>query len=255
MEQGSVEWLLARVGMITASRIIDVMPTDAALKSRAAKEEAIAACAKAISEATEKTRPAAQAKLDKAIEAYEAVFCAESAARAGYRVELAVERISGLPKDGYVSGPMKWGIENEPFAKAAYSIATGLEVEEAGFIAHPGISRAGASPDGLVGIHGGVEVKCPNTATHIDWAIAGKVPPEHRLQMQFCMDCTERDWWDFVSYDPRMPEAQQLFVRRLYRDESIIKSIREEVAKLDGDVESTVADLLKVVWIETNDKD
>ncbi len=206
MEQGSAEWLLARVGMITASRMNDVM---AKIKS------------------------------------------GEAATRKGYRTELAVERISGLPAERFVSGPMKWGIENEPFAKAAYSIATGFEVEDVGFIAHPSIIRSGASPDGLVGINGGVEAKSPNTATHIEWAIAGKVPPEHRLQMQFCMDCTERDWWDFVSYDPRMPEEQQLFIRRLYRDESIIKEIREEIVKLDGEIESTVAELLKVVWLET----
>jgi len=237
--------------MITASRIIDVMPTDAALKSRAAKEAAVAECVKAVSVATEKTLPAAQAKLDKAVEAYDAIFGSESASRANYRIELAIERISGLPKEWYISGPMKWGMENEPFAKAAYSIATGFEVEEVGFIAHQEIKRAGASPDGLVGFYGGVEVKCPNTSTHIDWAIAGEVPPEHRLQMQFCMDCTCRDWWDFVSYDPRMPEAQQLFIRRLYRDESIIKSIREEVVKLDDEVDETVADLMKVVWLET----
>lgn len=206
MEQGSMEWLLARVGMITASRMNDVM---AKIKS------------------------------------------GESAARKNYRVELAVERISGLPTERFVSGPMKWGTENEPFARAAYSIATGLEVEEAGFIACPSIPRAGCSPDGLVGIDGGIEVKCGNTATHVDWAVAGKVPPEHRLQMQFCMFCTERSWWDFLSFDPRMPEGQQLFIRRLYRDEKVIKELIDAVLELDGEVEATVSDLMKVVWLET----
>lgn len=175
----------------------------------------------------------------------------ESASRKNYRAELVVERISGLPTESFVSGPMKWGTETEPFARAAYSLHTGFEVEEVGFIDHPTIERSGASPDGLVGDLGMVEIKCPNTATHIAWAIAGIVPPEHVLQMQWQMACADRMWADFVSYDPRMPEGQQLFVRRLHRDESIIKSIREEVAKFDGEVESTVADLLKVVWLET----
>ena len=210
MEQGSVEWLLARVGMITASRMNDVM---AKIKS------------------------------------------GEAAARKNYRVELAVERISGLPTERFISVPMKWGTENEIFARAAYSVATGFEVEEVGFIACQDILRSGCSPDGLVGIDGGIEAKCPNTATHIEWAVAGNVPTEHRLQMQFCMFCTGRDWWDFVSFDPRMPEGQQLFIRRLHRDEKVIKELIDAVIELDGEVEATVADLMKVVWIETNDKD
>ena len=145
-----------------------------------------------------------------------------AASRKNYAAELALERITGEKAQGYVSAPMLWGIENEPFARAAYELQMDFEVDQVGFIQHPFIERSGASPDGLVGTDGMVEIKCGNTATHVAWAVAGVVPPEHVAQLQWQMACTGRKWNDFVSFDPRMPEGQQLFIRRLYRDDQFI---------------------------------
>ena len=177
------------------------------------------------------------------------------ASRANYAAQLVAERLTGEVAESYTNAAMQWGTDHEADARVAYEFRTDASVVEIGFVEHPTIPMTGASPDGLVGDDGMVEIKCPNTATHIEWAVAGKVPPEHRLQMQFCMLCTRRDWWDFVSFDPRMPEGQQLFIRRLYRDEKVINELIDAVLELDGEVEYTVADLLKVVWCETSNKD
>jgi YqaJ-like viral recombinase domain len=118
-----------------------------------------------------------------------------------------------------------------------------------GFIDHPTVLRSGASPDGLVGERGMVEIKCPNTATHCEWALAGRVPPEHELQMQWQMDCCDRDWCDFVSYDPRMPDGQQLFVRRTNRlGYDAMMDLRKAVSDFDSEVELMIGDLQHVKW-------
>jgi putative phage-type endonuclease len=172
-----------------------------------------------------------------------------SASRKNYAAELMLERVTGQRKESFSNEAMRWGTETEPLARLAYSLSIGLDVEEVGFIDHPTVLRSGASPDGLVGERGMVEIKCPNTATHCEWAIAGKVPPEHELQMQWQMDCCDRDWCDFVSYDPRMPEGQQLFVRRTNRlTEAKIDDLRKEVAAFDNEVEKLVASLVGVKW-------
>ena len=173
-----------------------------------------------------------------------------AASRKNYAAELALERITGQKSQGYVSAPMLWGIENEPFARASYEIQTGLTVEEVGFIDHRFVKRTGASPDGLVGMLGMVEIKCRNTATHVEWAVAGKVPPEHVLQMQWQMACADRAWNDFVSYDSRMPEGQQLFIRRLWRDDKAIAEIVEAVILFDHEVEEITKSLGAVEWIK-----
>ena len=143
---------------------------------------------------------------------------------------------------------MQWGTEQEPFARAAYEAHTGVIVEETGFHSHPTIEAAGASPDGLVGEDGLVEIKCPNTATHIDTLLDEFIPIKYFCQMQMQMVCTGRKWCDFVSFDPRMPEGAQLFVQRLNRDEEFVIKMEEEIRKFLSELDyktSKVTDIIK----------
>ncbi len=156
-----------------------------------------------------------------------------SASRTNYMAELIVERLTGKAGDSYQNASMIWGTNTEPLARAAYEAHRGVLVEETGFVPHPYIAMAGASPDGLVGTDGLVEIKCPNTATHIDTMMTEKVPMKYILQMQWQMLCTGREWCDFVSYDPRMPEEMQLFVQRHpFSNDTALDMIREVEAFL-----------------------
>ena len=140
----------------------------------------------------------------------------EAATRRNYKAEIIAEILTGMPADNFVSKEMQWGIDNEPFARAAYELAQDVTVDTVGFAVHPTIARFGASPDGLVNDIGMVEFKCPNTATHLDYILAGEVPTEYQPQMLAELCCAGREWCDFVSFDPRLPERFQLFVRRFY---------------------------------------
>jgi putative phage-type endonuclease len=171
-----------------------------------------------------------------------------SASRKNLAAQLMLERVTGQREEGYINAAMTFGIETEPLARLAYSIHTGQDIEEVGFIDHPTIARSGASPDGLVGTDGMCEIKCGNTATHVAWAIAGIVPPEHALQMQWQMACTGRKWNDFVSFDPRMPEGQQMFIRRLLRDDEQISKLEQEVVKFDAEIDALVEACSKAQW-------
>lgn len=153
----------------------------------------------------------------------------EAASRTNYRAELVAERMTGVPYPQFESAAMRWGTETEPEARMAYSVATGNSVERVGYIEHPRIQRFGASPDGLIEEDGLVEIKCPNTATHIQWILGGAVPAEHQPQMLAQMACTGRKWCDFVSYDPRMPERRRLFVKRFERDDARINEMEAAV--------------------------
>jgi putative phage-type endonuclease len=153
-----------------------------------------------------------------------------SASRANYAAQLIAERLTGAPSESYTSAAMQHGTETEPEARAAYEFYQGVAVEEVAFVPHPKIDQAGASPDGLVGTDGMVEIKCPNTATHLETLLGQGVPAKYETQMQFQMACTGRDWCDFVSYDPRMPENMRLFIKRVLRDDARIKELESEVA-------------------------
>ena len=166
-----------------------------------------------------------------------------SASRKNYRAQLVAERLTNKPTDSFCSEAMRRGTEQEPFARQAYEFFTGNDVVEVGFIAHPTIEMSGASPDGLVGDDGMIEIKCPNTATHIDWLLAGVVPPEHLKQMQWQMECMDREWCDFVSYDPRLPVDLQLFIIRCERDYVLLNEIRAAVIKLLSEVDAQVSAL------------
>ena len=167
----------------------------------------------------------------------------ESASRKNYRTQIVVERLTGQKAESYTNGAMQWGTDQEPFARQAYEFFTGNDVVEVGFIEHPTIEMAGASPDGLIGTEGMIEIKCPNTATHIDWILAGTVPAEYLKQMQWQMECMDREWCDFVSYDPRLPVDLQLFIVRCERDDVLLNEIRTAVIKLLAEVDAQVAAL------------
>jgi putative phage-type endonuclease len=157
--------------------------------------------------------------------------------KSNYRMELLCERLTGRAADHYVSRAMEHGAENEPFARAAYEVATETMVDQVGFMLHPMMDFSGASPDSLVGTNGGLEIKCPETATHLEWMEAGVVPEEHQDQMMWNMECGERDWWDFLSFDPRLPIGIRCFIARLHRDEVRIAEMEMEVQKLHAEVE------------------
>lgn len=160
----------------------------------------------------------------------------EAAARRDYRTEILVERLTNIPVAQYVSKEMLWGLEQEPFARAAYELHEGLFVDQVGFVVHPRMPYFGCSPDGFVGEKGMVQFKCPNTTTHLAWLMAGTIPVEHVPQMLAELACNpEREWIDFVSFDCRLPEHLQQFTRRYMRDEKLIRSLEAEVAHFNDE--------------------
>ena len=164
------------------------------------------------------------------------------ASRANYAWELAIERLTGEPTASFCSGPMQWGIDQEDAARAAYQIHALCNVEEIVFVEHPKLF-AGASPDGLIGADGMLEIKCPNPATHGETLLNGTIADKYLKQMQFQMACAGRDWCDFASFDPRFPEPMQLWVKRIERDDKAIAEIEEAAAEFLTEVERTVAQL------------
>ena len=169
-----------------------------------------------------------------------------SASRANYMAELICERLTGMQGASYSNSAMAWGIETEPMARAAYEGAVGSLVIETGFVPHANIEMSGASPDGLVGDDGLVEIKCPMTATHIETLLGQSVPAKYVTQMQWQMACTGRKWCDFVSFDPRMPENMQIFVKRVGRDELLIASLETEVIQFLKELDLKITQLKEV---------
>jgi putative phage-type endonuclease len=200
MEQRTPEWFAKRLGLVTASRIADVMA---------------------------KTKTGA------------------SASRSGYMAELLTERLTGQPTEGYKSPAMDRGIELEPVARAAYEAREGVLVDEVDFVRHP-LLEAGASPDGLVGEDGCIEIKCPNTSTMLEYIEDRSVPRKYLLQMQWQMACTGRNWCDFVAFDPRLPEHLRLLVIRVPRDEGVIAEIAGEVGRFLTELRDRVEHLQAV---------
>jgi putative phage-type endonuclease len=167
------------------------------------------------------------------------------ASRANYAAELIAERLTGCTAPGFTNAAMQWGTETEPLARLAYETRVGVTVEEIGFVDHPEIANSGASPDGLIGDDGMLEIKCPNTATHLDTLLSETVPAKYVTQMMWQMSCTGRAWCDFVSFDPRLPAEMSLFIRRVPRDVSMILDLEGDVAaflrEIDGKVEALTA--------------
>ena len=163
--------------------------------------------------------------------------------RANYAAQLVTERLTGTKADSFTNAAMQWGIDTEAQARAAYELHLGYSVTETGFHPHPTIGMFGASPDGLCGDAGLVEIKCPSSATHIATLMGDGIDRKYMLQMQTQMACTGRDWCDFVSFDPRLPLEMALHVRRVQRDDALIAEIENEVTTFLAEVAATVAAL------------
>ena len=168
------------------------------------------------------------------------------ASRANYMAQLIAERLTETVAPSYTNAAMQWGTDHEPDARAAYEFRNDCDVVEVGFIEHPEICDSGASPDGLIGSDGLVEFKCPNTATHIDTLLSRTIEGKYLTQMQWQMACTARQWCDFVSYDPRMPEAMRLYVRRVPRDDVVIAQLENDVREFLTELRAKVAELTKL---------
>lgn len=165
------------------------------------------------------------------------------ASRKNYAAELIAERLTGQPAAGYMNGAMQWGIDTEPQARAAYEFFADATVVEVGLIPHPTIAMSAASPDGLVGDEGLVEIKCPTTATHIETLLSKSIADKYVVQMQWQLACTGRAWCDFASFDPRMPEDLRLFIQRVERDDKRIAELESAVREFLAEVDDTIAKL------------
>jgi len=161
------------------------------------------------------------------------------ASRANLAARLVVERLTGAATESYTNDAMRWGTEQEPAAREMYGFASGLEVKQVGLVLHPAISMSHASPDGLVGDNGLVEIKCPSSAVHIETLLGGSIDGKYVKQMQWQMACTGRKWCDFVSYDPRLPAEMQLHVQRVHRDPQMISDLEMAVVLFLEEVDAT----------------
>lgn len=198
LEQGSPEWLMARLGKVTASRIADVI-------------------------AITKNGP--------------------SEKRNTYMWQLVSERLTGDFTKTYTNDAMLWGIENEPIAREFYEELNEVSVEQVGLIEHPTIEMSGASPDGLVGTDGLIEIKCMTTVNHLK-AIHDNKPPEQYLpQVHWQMACTGAWWCDLTLFDPRVPLELQLKVFRIERDEDERSRLEEAVILFNRDIDNVIAKL------------
>lgn len=200
--QGDLDWMNMRCGAVTSSRLVDALAKPKRVKDKEVGKEL--------------------------------------ACRATYRKELAIERLTGKTADHYVSKPMEWGTANEPVARTEYELAMGKEVKQIALAMHPSIKWFSASTDGLVGDDGILEIKCLNSINHLDILVAGEIPEEYHYQMLGGMACAERQYCDFVSFDPRLPEKLQLFVKRFERDDARIAAMELEVQQFLKEVENTV---------------
>jgi putative phage-type endonuclease len=157
--------------------------------------------------------------------------------RQNFLAIIAAERIS-KQAESFTNAAMQWGIDTEPFAREAYEARNGVKVVQVGFCLHPTIKDAGASPDGLVGDDGLIEIKCPNTSTHVGTLIDQKAPTKYIPQIQFQLACTGRQWCDFVSFDPRI--EQSFFQIRVERDSEYIEKMEKEVSEFLEEVDRLV---------------
>ena len=152
-----------------------------------------------------------------------------STSRDKYMTQLLLERLTGTVAESYSDAAMAHGVEQEPFARAAYEAAKGVLVDQVAFVNHPTIEMAGASPDGIVG-EGLVELKCPMSHTHLE-SLLGGLDDQYKVQVQFQMACTGAKWTDLCSFDPRFPAELQLVIKRFERDDAFIATLEKEVIK------------------------
>lgn len=162
------------------------------------------------------------------------------AGRKNYMAELVAERLTGSRTEGFTNAAMQWGTETEPEARSAYQFQINCRVGQIGFVPHPSIAETGASPDGLVRDDGLVEIKCPNTATHLETLLGAELPQKYFYQIQWQLACTGRQWCDFVSFDPRLPESMRLHVERVKREDAVIASLEKDVTEFLNELRDTV---------------
>jgi putative phage-type endonuclease len=169
-----------------------------------------------------------------------------STSRDNYMAQLVCERLTGQKGESFSNAAMQWGTDTEPKARESYMAARFEIVTEVGFINHPTIQAAGASPDGFVGDLGLIEIKCPNSATAIETLLTQTVPGKYNTQMQWQMVCTGRHWCDFVSYDPRLPAELQLFIKRVEYDPVYGAMLEKEVIGFLKELDDKIEQLMKV---------
>lgn len=156
---------------------------------------------------------------------------------------ILAERLTGVQKETPTNFYMQWGIDNEPHAIAAYENETGFFVNGTGLIDHPFIEMFGASPDGLVSENGQIEVKCPDTTTHLNTLLTKEVPEEHIPQITSQLACTRREWCDFVSYDPRLEPELQIIIIRVFAKDLNIEGLERDVRAFNRAIEEAKASL------------
>lgn len=156
---------------------------------------------------------------------------------------ILAERLTGVQKEIFTNQAMQWGIDNEAHAIAAYENETGFFVNGTGLIDHPFIEMFGASPDGLVGKDGQIEVKCPDTTTHLNTLLTKEVPEEHIPQITSQLACTRREWCDFVSYDPRLEPELQIIIIRVFAKDLNIEGLERDVRVFNRAIEEAKASL------------
>jgi len=165
------------------------------------------------------------------------------AGRKNYMAELVAERLTGERTEGFTNAAMQWGTDMEPVARSAYEFYRDATVVETGLVPHPSIAETGASPDGLVGDDGLVEIKCPNTATHLETLLGAAMPQKYFFQIQWQLACTGRQWCDFVSFDPRLPESMRMHVERVKREDVVIAALEKDVVEFLTELRDTVSQL------------
>jgi putative phage-type endonuclease len=166
-----------------------------------------------------------------------------SASRANYAAQLIVARLTGITGESFTNAAMQWGIDTEPKARTMYELMTDNAIEQIAYVNHPTIEMSGCSPDGLIGADGLIEIKCPNTSTHIDFLLGESIDDKYMKQMQWQMACTERAWCDFVSFDPRMPAKLQMKVVRVPRDNPAIRDMEFAVVAFLAEIENKIKQL------------
>ena len=165
------------------------------------------------------------------------------ASREAYKNQIICEILTGSVAQSFTTPAMQHGIDTEDMAFDDYAKTIWSEVTKADFVEHPTIRRSGASPDGYVGSDGLIEIKCPNSTTHIETLRRGTYDDEYLPQMQWQMACTGRQWCDYVSYDPRLPERMQLFISRIPRNDAAIRSMENEVIAFLAELDHKILDL------------
>jgi len=154
--------------------------------------------------------------------------------RSTYMRKLMAERLTGQREESYSNDAMKRGIELEDEARLHYENMTGKIVKQVGFVEHS--EFVGVSPDGLIDDDGGIEIKAPNSSTHLQYIMEDKVPACYMAQIQGSLWVTEREYWVFMSYDPRVSRRPE-FIKRVERDEVYIAKIQVGVEKFIAEME------------------